>query len=144
MVTVRVKKLHPDAILPKKQTKGSAGADVYAIEDIGIPALSVKTVRLGLAVEVPENYELQIRPRSGLAANHSVTVLNSPGTIDSDFRGELQVILANHKATPFMISKGDRIAQIVCQKIPLVYYEEVNHLESTSRGASGFGSTGRA
>lgn len=143
MVAIQVRRIHPNAIIPKFQTKGSAGADVYAAEDVSIPPRDVRLVPLGLVVAIPEGYELQVRPRSGLAANHSITVLNTPGTIDSDFRGNLQVLLINHGPKTFMISKGDRIAQMVCQKVPSVSYQEVDEIDITLRGTGGFGSTGK-
>lgn len=138
-----LKRLHPEAIVPVYQTPGAAGADVHSVEDVDIPSGQTRMVRAGFAVEIPEGYEIQVRPRSGLAVKHSVTVLNTPGTIDSDYRGELKVILINHGTQPFHVVKGDRIAQLVIAQVYQADFDEVAELNETSRGAGGFGSTGR-
>lgn len=140
---IRVKRLHPEAKLPAFQTKGSVGADLYSVMDIDILPGNVRIVSLGFAVSIPPGLEIQIRPRSGLAANYGITVLNSPGTVDSDYRGEMKVILINLSDSIFRISKGDRIAQAVVAYVPSIIYEEVEELDDTARGEKGFGSTGK-
>ena len=140
---IRVKRLHPDAKLPTFQTKGSVGADLYSVVNVDILPGHVHIVDLGFSVSIPPGLEIQIRPRSGLAANHGITVLNSPGTVDSDYRGEMKVILINLSNSVFRISKGDRIAQAVVAYVPSITYEEVEELDETTRGGAGFGSTGR-
>lgn len=117
--------------------------DVVSAVDVAIPAGGRGLVPTGLAVAVPEGYELQLRPRSGLALKHGVTLPNTPATIDSDYRGELQVILINHGSEPFVIHRGDRIAQALVQKVEPVEFVEVAVLPESGRGAGGFGSTGR-
>jgi dUTP pyrophosphatase len=142
-VTVKLKKLHPDAVLPEKATVGSAGFDLVAIEQAKLPGGGGRAVvSTGIAMELPKGYEAQVRPRSGNAAKHGLTVLNSPGTIDADYRGEVKVILVNFG--PFYtVNPGDKIAQIVIQKVPDVEFEVVEELSDTDRGAGGFGSTGK-
>ena len=142
-VQILFKRLHPAAILPQFKTAGASGADLYSVEDMEIPAGQVKIVKLGFAVAIPRGYEIQVRPRSGLAGKHQVTVLNTPGTIDSDFRGEMMVILANLGAHSFFVCKGDRIAQAVVGQVPESQYLEVEELDETGRGAGMLGSTGR-
>lgn len=139
----RFKRLSPDAMLPFYHTRGSAGVDVRAIRDADIKSGETCRVGLGFAVEIPEGFEIQVRPRSGLAAKHSITVLNAPGTIDSDFRGEIEVILINHGQHTYRISKGERVAQLVVAKVYRAEFIEVEELTETTRGAGGFGSTGR-
>ncbi|MEP6589551.1 MAG: dUTP diphosphatase [Gemmatimonadota bacterium] len=129
--------------LPARATPGAAGMDVVSAVDVAIPAGGRGLVPTGLAVAVPEGYELQLRPRSGLALKHGVTLPNTPATIDSDYRGELQVILINHGSEPFVIHRGDRIAQALVQKVEPVEFVEVAVLPESGRGAGGFGSTGR-
>ena len=131
--------------LPESQTPLSAGLDIRANldESITLPPLERALVPTGLYVELPEGHEMQIRPRSGLAAKHGITVLNSPGTIDADYRGEIKVILVNLSNTPFEIVPGERIAQAVVAQHATIEWETVEELGSTERGAGGFGSTGR-
>ncbi|HIC10504.1 MAG TPA: dUTP diphosphatase [Campylobacterales bacterium] len=140
---IRIKKLYPDVEIPKYQTSGAVGFDLRAVENVSIPSGETRLVGTGLAVELPHGYELQIRPRSGLALKHSITVLNSPGTVDSDYRGEIKVLLINHGKSDFQISKGDRIAQAVVNRVEIVDIVEVEELSETQRGDKGFGSTGR-
>ena len=140
---IRIKKLYPDVETPKYQTSGAVGFDLRAVENVSIPSGETRLVGTGLAVELPHGYELQIRPRSGLALKHSITVLNSPGTVDSDYRGEIKVLLINHGKSDFQISKGDRIAQAVVNRVEIVDIVEVEELSETQRGDKGFGSTGR-
>ena len=139
---LRVMRLDADGILPTRAHPNDAGFDLYASESLEIaPGLSV-TVGTGIALELPSGTEGQIRPRSGLARNHCVTVLNSPGTIDEGYRGEIKIVLINHGATPFRVEPGLRIAQLVVQRRLPVEVTEVETVTGTSRGAGGFGSTG--
>ncbi|MBE50537.1 MAG: dUTP diphosphatase [Flavobacteriales bacterium] len=130
--------------LPKYSTSASAGMDIRAKLDntVIIKPLERVVIKTGLFIEIPEGYEVQVRPRSGLAIKHGITVLNSPGTIDADYRGEIGVILVNLSNKNFEIKNGDRIAQIVIAKHEKAIWNEVNSLEQTERGAGGFGSTG--
>ena len=129
--------------LPVYSTEDSAGADLFAANDKHIVILPSERVLIptGIRVEIPKGYEIQIRPRSGLALKHGVTVLNTPGTIDSDYRGEIGVILINHSSTPFKVRRGDRIAQAVLAKVEQAKWVEAKPSE-TKRGAGGFGHTG--
>lgn len=130
------------------QTDGAAGSDLKAalpeVETLVVEPGARVLVPTGLAMAIPPGYEAQVRPRSGLAAKFGVTVLNAPGTIDSDYRGEVKVILINHGDTPFEIRRGDRIAQMVVARVAAAAFFEVERLEDTARGAGGFGSTGHA
>lgn len=143
MLTIKIQKLHPDAVIPEYKTLGSSGADLVSVEELDILPGKVGVVSLGFSVSFPPTYEIQIRPRSGLAANHGVTVANAPGTIDSDYRGVVKVILINHGSEVFKVSKGDRVAQMVLCSVPTAHFEESETLDPTERGSGGFGSTGR-
>lgn len=137
--------MRPDAQLPRYATEGAAGLDLAATLDapVAIPPGGRAIVGTGIAIHLPSGTEGQVRPRSGLAARHGVTVLNAPGTIDEDYRGEVKVILVNHGAEPFRIESGDRIAQLVVQPVLRVAVEETaEQAPETARGAGGFGSTG--
>jgi dUTP pyrophosphatase len=140
----RFLKLDPDASLPGYETVGAAGADLRARleEPVVIPPLGRARIPTGLAMEIPPGYEAQIRPRSGLAARHGVTVLNAPGTVDSDYRGELGVLLVNLGQEPFTARDGDRIAQLVIAPVARAQLLEAASLSETERGEGGFGSTG--
>ena len=142
--TLRVKKLRPDASLPRYATAGAAGLDLVAAIDAPLELASgaIARVPTGIAIELPPGHEGQVRPRSGLAAKHGVTVLNAPGTIDEDYRGEVQVILVNHGRASHRIQSGDRIAQLVVAPVVRVAVEEIAALAATARGEGGFGSTG--
>ena len=129
--------------LPSYATAGAAGLDVVAAESLMLEAGARHAVATGFAMAIPEGYEVQVRPRSGLALKHGITCLNTPGTIDSDYRGEVKVILANLGAEPFEIVRGERIAQLVPAPVQKARFEEVADLDETGRGAGGFGSTGR-
>ena len=129
--------------LPSYATAGAAGMDVVAAEDITIAPGGRHAVATGVALAIPEGYEVQVRPRSGLALKHGVTCLNTPGTIDSDYRGEVKVILANLGDAAFQILRGDRIAQLVPAPVQRAEIDEVADLDETARGSGGFGSTGR-
>jgi dUTP pyrophosphatase len=132
-----------DLPLPAYATVGAAGMDVVAAENVTIPPGGRHAVATGFAFAIPEGYEVQVRPRSGLALKHGVTCLNTPGTIDSDYRGEVKVILANLGDAPFPIRRGERIAQLVPAPVLRAELAEVDALDATARGAGGFGSTGR-
>jgi len=143
MQTVYVKKLNEDAKIPKYMSENAVGADVTSIENVIIPVGKVKLVKTGLAPEIPNNLEIQVRSRSGLAAKNGVFVLNSPGTIDPDYTGEIGVILANFGEKDFEVKKGDRIAQLVISEKPLAQFKEkIGDLKETERGSGGFGHTG--
>ena len=131
------------ATIPNYQTEEASGFDLHSIEDIILKPNERKLIGTGLAFEIPKGYEIQIRPRSGLAYKYGISVLNSPGTIDSDYRGEIKVLLINHSDTDFEIKIGERIAQGVIQKVIQAKFEEVEELNKTARGAGGFGSTGK-
>lgn len=128
--------------MPMYETEGSAGADIRSSVDLLLPPLSIRLVPTGYAIAIEAGYEAQVRSRSGMALRYDVVVLNSPGTIDSDYRGELQVILKNNSNYAYEIEKGDRIAQLVVSRVPQAQFKIVDELPSTSRGESGFGSTG--
>jgi dUTP pyrophosphatase len=140
---VKVKLLNPDAVIPKYQTSEAAGFDLHSVDEKTIKAGERDVIKTGLAVALPKGYELQVRPRSGLALKNGITVLNTPGTVDSDYRGELMVILLNTAKEDFVIKKGDRIAQAVIKEILQADFAVVDELDSTERGAGGFGSTGK-
>ena len=145
-IPVMVKRLpHFEGLtLPAYATDGAAGMDVLAAEDVTLAPGERWPVATGLAVAIPHGYEIQVRPRSGLALKHGIGVPNTPGTIDSDYRGELKVILINHGQVPFEVRRGDRIAQLVLAPIVRASWLKVDELDETARGAGGFGSTGVA
>lgn len=142
--SVRIRRLpHGDGLpLPAYATPGAAGMDVVAAEDVTLAPGARHAVATGFSLAIPEGYEIQVRPRSGLALKHGITVPNTPGTIDSDYRGEVKVILINHGAEPFPVHRGDRIAQLVLAPVTLALWQEVAELDQTERGSGGFGSTG--
>ena len=143
-VAVRIKRLpHGEGLaLPAYATPGAAGMDVLAAEDVTLAPGARHAVATGFSVAIPAGFEIQVRPRSGLALKHGISVPNTPGTIDSDYRGELKVILINHGAEPFAVARGDRIAQLVLAPVTRAAWDEVAELDDTARGAGGFGSTG--
>lgn len=143
-VPVPVKRLpHFEGLeLPVYATEGAAGMDVLAAEDVTLAPGARHAVATGLAVAIPSGFELQVRPRSGLALKHGISVPNAPGTIDSDYRGEVKVILINHGAEPFEVLRGDRIAQLVLAPVTRASWLKVDELDETARGEGGFGSTG--
>ena len=145
MVKILIKKTNKEVTTPKYKTDGSSGVDLSAFleKKVVIKPNSSELIPTGLQVAIPEELEIQIRPRSGLAAKESIGVLNSPGTIDSDYRGELKIILFNHGNKDFVINNGDRIAQMVLVPILKMEFEEVDSLPDTVRGQGGFGSTGK-
>ena len=129
--------------LPEYASEHAAGLDVVAAEDLALEPGQRHAVATGFAIEIPHGYEVQVRPRSGLALKHGVTCLNTPGTIDSDYRGEVKVILANLGDEPFEVRRGERIAQLVPAPVVRAHFTEVHELAETARGSGGFGSTGR-
>ncbi len=143
-VPVQVRRLpHGEGLeLPRYATTGAAGMDVLAAEDVTLEPGARRAVATGLSVAIPEGFEIQVRPRSGLALKHGISVPNTPGTIDSDYRGELKVILINHGTESFAIHRGDRVAQLVLAPVTRAGWIEVAELDETTRGSGGFGSTG--
>ena len=131
-----------DAIMPRYAHKRDAGMDLHSLQDYLIKAGERELIKTGLRVEIQEGYEMQIRPRSGLALKHGITILNTPGTVDSGYRGDLGVILINHGHEDYKIKKGERIAQAVINKLEEVIIYNVEYLSESSRGENGFGSTG--
>jgi len=131
--------------LPSYATKGSAGLDIYAAieKPITLPHGAIEMIPTNISVEIPEGYEIQVRPRSGLAAKHGIGILNSPGTIDSDYRGEIKIIIINFGKEDFVIQPAERIAQLVVSKLYTAKFIETNELNNTPRGEGGFGHTGR-
>lgn len=147
-IKIKVKRLSEDfadVALPFYSTSGSAGMDIRAAikEDVILQSGKVELIPTNISIEIPLGYEIQVRPRSGLAANHSIGILNSPGTIDSDYRGEVKIIMMNFGKEDFKISKGDRIAQLIVSKVYTAKMVEVKELDSSKRGKGGFGSTGK-
>ena len=128
--------------LPSYATPGAAGMDVVAAEDYDLAPGQRHAVATGFRVAIPDGFEIQVRPRSGLAFKHGISVPNTPGTIDSDYRGELKILLINHGPDPFLVRRGDRIAQLVPAAVTLAAFDEVDDLDYTDRGHGGFGSTG--
>jgi dUTP pyrophosphatase len=143
-VRIRIKRLRPGARIPRRQTPGASGWDLHACleEPLRLRPGQRVSVPTGLAVALPPGYELQIRPRSGLALRHGLTLLNAPGTVDSDYRGEIRVILVHQGEEEVVIRPGDRIAQMVLSRVPQAVLEEVEELDETLRGSGGFGHTG--
>lgn len=143
MIPVKIV-VSPNSKLPEYQSKGSAGADLCACidNDIVIDPGKVKLIPTGLSIEIPEGYEAQIRPRSGLALKHGISLLNTPGTIDSDYRGEIKIIMANFGEKEFVVTHGMRIAQMVFAKVFKGHFFQTDNLEQTDRGSGGFGHTG--
>lgn len=139
---LEIERLHDDAIQPKRSNTGDAGLDLTSVEDMVLAPEEVKLVPTGWKMSVPLGYEIQIRPRSGLAFKHKIMVLNSPGTVDCHYRGEVKVILYNEGKEPFVIKTGDRIAQMVVNQVELWEPVLVTKLDDTIRGDGGFGSTG--
>ncbi|HBO98320.1 MAG TPA: dUTP diphosphatase [Verrucomicrobia bacterium] len=141
-MTLAFKRIHPDAVLPAYAHEGDAGMDVRSVEDVTVPACGRALVHTGLVMLLPDGYEAQVRPRSGLALKSGLTVLNTPGTIDSGYRGEVGVILFNSSKVDFAVRKNDRIAQLVIAPVVHAEVVEEESVDETERGAGGFGSTG--
>jgi dUTP pyrophosphatase len=142
-VTVRVKILSPDAKMPQAARAGDVAYDLYSAVDYELKPMEHYAISTGIAVEIPEGFEGQVRPRSGVAMKEGVTVLNTPGTIDSGYRGEVKTIMINLGDRPFHITKGMRISQLAIRPVPVVIFIEVDELSDTERGEGGFGSTGK-
>ena len=142
-MTLKFKRIHPDAVLPAYAHPSDAGMDVRSVADMTVPARGRALVPTGLVVLLPPLYEAQVRPRSGVALKHGITVLNTPGTIDSGYRGEIGVILFNSSDVDFQVKKGDRVAQVVIAPVTQPVIEEAQEIDETDRGAGGFGSTGK-
>tara|TARA_B110001452_G_scaffold12799_1_gene10573 strand:+ start:132 stop:572 length:441 start_codon:yes stop_codon:yes gene_type:complete len=144
MTIIQIKKLFDKVLTPKYETSGSSGMDIaaYLKQDISVNPGDKAMVPTGFSLSIPQGYEVQIRPRSGLAAKKGITILNTPGTIDSDYRGEIKIILINLSKDMFVIKNGERIAQMVVCPVEQVSLEEVEELSDTDRGKDGFGSTG--
>ncbi len=140
---LKIKKLTSDAVIPAYQSELAAGFDLHSIEDYVLKKGERKLIKTGLAFEIEPGYEVQIRPRSGLAFKHGITVLNTPGTIDADYRGEIMVLLINLGEDDFEIKKGERVAQAVIAPVIQAEFVEVDELSVTKRGKGGFGSTGK-
>tara|TARA_B100001175_G_scaffold266584_1_gene237279 strand:- start:3166 stop:3603 length:438 start_codon:yes stop_codon:yes gene_type:complete len=145
MVKVLIKKLHPSIQLPEYKTKGASGMDLVAFlkNPVNVKSKTSSLIPTGISVAFSEKYEIQIRPRSGLAIKNNISVLNTPGTIDSDYRGEIKVIIYNHGEKDFIINNGDRIAQMILVPVIKMELEEIDNLPKTIRGEGGFGSTGK-
>jgi dUTP pyrophosphatase len=141
-IEFKVKKMHPDAILPSYAKEGDACMDLCSYENYTLKQGERRAIATGLQVEFPFGYEMIVKPRSGLALKYGVTVLNTPGTVDAGYRGEIKVILINHGEAPYKIKKGDRIAQAELSRVEKVVIKESEELSETSRGSGGFGSTG--
>lgn len=142
MTDVKVQKINPEAVIPEYIHEGDSGMDVYSVNNMELKSGERKLIGTGLRFEIPIGYEIQVRPRSGLAIKKGVTVLNTPGTVDSSYRGELGVILINHSNETYSVKKGERVAQIVLSKVEKMLLEEIEELSSTERGSGGFGHTG--
>ncbi|WP_375500481.1 dUTP diphosphatase [uncultured Nostoc sp.] len=142
MKLLKILKLHESAIIPKYEHPNDAGLDLVSIDELELPSGESRLIHTGISIELPQGTEAQIRPRSGLALKYQITVLNTPGTVDEGYRGEIGVILINHGKSSFQVTKGMKIAQMVITPVVRVDVEEVNSLSLTSRGNGGFGSTG--
>ena len=145
MIRIQIARLpHGEGLpLPAYATPGAAGMDVVAAEDLDLAPGTRHAVATGFKVAIPDGFEIQVRPRSGLAHKYGVTVSNTPGTIDSDYRGELKILMINHGSDPFRVRRGERIAQLVPAAVTKADFDEVDELDATTRGSGGFGSTGR-
>lgn len=139
---IKIQKISAEAVVPHYVHKGDAGMDLYAVESAELMSGERKMIGTGLKFEIPMGFELQVRPKSGLAANFGITVLNTPGTVDCGYRGEVKVILFNSSKDSYQVKKGEKIAQAVIAKVEEAEIEEVEELSETTRGGGGFGSTG--
>lgn len=140
---LKVQKIHNEAIIPNYAHKGDAGLDLYSVEEVKINPSETSLIKTGIKIELPPQTEAQVRPRSGLALKHGITVLNTPGTIDEGYRGEVGVVLINHGKETFIVEKGMKIAQMVVKPVWYVEVDEVEELSETERAEGGFGSTGK-
>ncbi len=142
MIEVKIKKIKDNAIIPKYAHHGDAGVDIYSTEDYILKAGERTLVSTGIKIAIPRGYEAQVRPKSGLALNHGISIVNTPGTIDYEYRGEVGIIAINLGKEDFKIEKGKKIAQMVFNKVEEAEFEETDELDDTQRGEGGFGSTG--
>ena len=141
-LVVKILKVDTNAIIPKYAHEGDAGVDLFSVENYSLGPGEIRVIKTGLKMEIPRGYEMQVRPKSGLAAKYGITVLNSPGTIDSPYRGEVGVILINHGQNTYEVKTGEKIAQGVFTRVENADFVEVQELSETVRGSGGFGSTG--
>ena len=141
-IQVKIKLMHENAKYPQQARQGDAGMDLFSVEETLLAPGQRALIQTGIQIQLPDGTEAQVRPRSGLALKHGITVLNSPGTIDAGYRGEVGVILINHGEVPFVVEKHMRIAQLVVQHVPTVVLEQVDVLDDSERGSLGFGSSG--
>ncbi len=141
-VIIKIKRIHPDAKLPKYEHAGDSGADLYSVIEYTLKPLERFAVPTGLTVEIPLGHEIQVRPKSGLALSHGITLLNTPGTVDAGYRGEIKVILINLGQENYLVKKGQKIAQLVVTPVLHAEFQETDSLSDSSRGDGGFGSTG--
>jgi dUTP pyrophosphatase len=141
-ISVKVQKVSADAVMPYYEHEGDSGVDLFSVEDKLLKPGERALVSTGIRIALPPGYEAQVRPKSGLAIKSGITVLNTPGTVDAGYRGDVCVIMINHSDSDFKVEKGKKIAQMVFQKVESAAFEEVNSLDETSRGEGGFGSTG--
>ena len=142
MIKVQITCIHDDAVIPKYAHDNDAGVDLYSCEDATLKPGERKLIKTGIKIAVPEGYEAQVRPRSGLAIKHGLSICNTPGTVDAGYRGEICVILINHGQEKFQVEKGMRICQMIFNKVEQAEFEEVDELDQTTRGEGGFGHTG--
>lgn len=143
MAKIRIKKIRDNAVTPHYEHDGDAGMDLYAVEDVSLRPGQRELIPTGLQVEVPKGYEMQVRPKSGLALKHGITILNTPGTVDSCYRGEVGIIMFNTSDRDYEVKAGEKVAQAVIAKVEKAVVEEVGELTETQRGPGGFGSTGK-
>lgn len=143
-IPVKIERIHPDAIIPKYAHKTDCGADVFAVEEVTLKPHTTEIIKTGIKIAIPGGYEVQVRPRSGLSLKSPLRIANAPGTIDSDYRGEVGIIMENTGNLSYTIEKGDKIAQLVIAPTPMMEFTEVSELDNTERGEGGFGSTGKA
>lgn len=142
-VNIKIQKVHSDATIPTYAHHDDACCDLYSVEDITVPVGQIRLVPTGIAIEIPSGWEVQVRPRSGLALKHGISINNSPGTVDAQYRNEIRVLLINHGDKPFTVKKGDRIAQMCIKPVYKMNFEEVDELSDSERGLGGWGSTGK-
>jgi len=142
VIPIKIKKLHPNAIMPHYAHEGDAGMDVYSTKDVILLPSQRRLIPTGLSFQIPKGFEIQIRPKSGLALKHGLTIVNTPGTLDSGYRGELGIILLNTGEAPYEIKKAEKVAQIILARYEEAEIQEVHELGDSSRGISGYGSTG--
>ena len=143
MVKIKIQKIHEEAIIPKYAHKGDSGMDLFSTVDVKLPSMARVLIPTGIKIAMPIGYEAQVRPKSGLALKEGLSVVNTPGTVDAEYRGEVGVILINYSKNAAYIEKGQKVAQLVISKVEHASITEVDNLDKTSRGSGGFGSTGK-